>query len=379
MSFVLRINADAWRKHLNQTVAEFTNAGARVVPVVKGNGYGFRRENLIRECIALNVDCIAVGTIFEAREALASWNKDVVVLEPFTPSDTQSRQIWQEVTRGHAHRLIAIVASKDIASAAASGISRVRLEGETALHRFGMSSQDVDAVLNDIPDGMRIEGLTIHLSKTEPAIAHVAMLETPASASKSNGWLLESLGWLMAYHSIAADRDLPIFLSLSHVTAKDVEVLLSYKTTIANLTIEVRIGTQLWLGVPGALSVSGTVLAVHVAGLGHTKVGYTQVDSHGHDRMLVVSGGTSHGVALSAPSAPTTLRRRLIAIAQGLSEALGSVRSPFTHGGHHLVFAEPPHMHVSMLWTQDHNIAVGDELECRVRHTTAHFDIIEGL
>jgi hypothetical protein len=103
------------------------------------------------------------------------------------------------------------------------------------------------------------------------------------------------------------------------------------------------------------------------------------VDSHGHKRLIVVSGGTSHGVALAAPVNTRTLRKRAIAISEGISQALGKVRSPFIWKKENLVFAEPPHMHVSMLWCQDSAIKVGDELTCTIRNTTASFDQVIGL
>jgi hypothetical protein len=64
--------------------------------------------------------------------------------------------------------------------------------------------------------------------------------------------------------------------------------------------------------------------------------------------------------------------------------------SPFSWDGKRRWFAEPPHMQVSLLWLSADDVrvatgrggrvpAVGDELDCRVRHTTALFDRIIGL
>jgi hypothetical protein len=44
-----------------------------------------------------------------------------------------------------------------------------------------------------------------------------------------------------------------------------------------------------------------------------------------------------------------------------------------------LDFVEPPHMQVSMLWSDDMSIAVGDNLNCNVRNTTTSFDCVTGL
>jgi hypothetical protein len=95
--------------------------------------------------------------------------------------------------------------------------------------------------------------------------------------------------------------------------------------------------------------------------------------------LLIVSGGTSHGVALAAPVNRTSLRAKSVALAEGISEALGKIRSPFKLNGKNLPFAEPPHMHVSLLWCNDPKVKVGDQLECTVRNTTSNFDVIHGL
>ena len=66
--------------------------------------------------------------------------------------------------------------------------------------------------------------------------------------------------------------------------------------------------------------------------------------------LLVVGGGTSHGVAMAAPTPAASLRQRAIAAGTGALEATGRSRSPFQWGDKLLWFAEPPHMQVSMLW-----------------------------
>ncbi|MGB8380122.1 MAG: alanine racemase, partial [Dermatophilaceae bacterium] len=96
--------------------------------------------------------------------------------------------------------------------------------------------------------------------------------------------------------------------------------------------------------------------------------------SQGH--LVVVSGGTAHGVAMEAPTAAATVRQRAIAVAEGVMQAAGRVRSPFTVGGRFAWFVEPPHMQVSLLLLPE-KVAppqVGDTVSVRVRHTTLHAD-----
>ena len=133
----------------------------------------------------------------------------------------------------------------------------------------------------------------------------------------------------------------------------------------------------------------GTVLAVHQVAKGRA-VGYRQRRAPKDGLLVVVGGGTSHGVALEAPSPASSLRQRAVAAGTGALEASGRARSPFTWDGKRRWFAEPPHMQVSMLWLSAEDVrlavgkggrvpAVGDEIDCRVRHTTSAFDRIVGL
>jgi hypothetical protein len=97
--------------------------------------------------------------------------------------------------------------------------------------------------------------------------------------------------------------------------------------------------------------------------------------------VAVVSGGTSHGVALTAPRPARSARQRAAAAGSGALEAAGRFRSPFRlPSGGHAWFLEPPHMHVSMLRIPRGTIPppVGELLECDVRFTTVAPDAILG-
>lgn len=145
-----------------------------------------------------------------------------------------------------------------------------------------------------------------------------------------------------------------------------------------SVDFDLRVGTSLWLGAPAALSISGTILEIHDLD-GASQIGYQQVATNGRRRLIIVSGGTSHGVALAAPTPRSSFRKRGIAVAEGFAQAFGKVRSPFSARGHNLIFAEPPHMHVSLLWANDSSDKVGDKLVCNVRNTTTTFDQVLGL
>jgi hypothetical protein len=141
------------------------------------------------------------------------------------------------------------------------------------------------------------------------------------------------------------------------------------------VSLRPRIGTALWLGDRGALSPRATVLDAHHVSRGD-RVGYRQrrVPRGGH--VLVVSGGTAHGVGLEAPTAATSVRSRAVAAARGSLDAAGFALSPYRVGGRQRWFVEPPHMQVSMLFVPDGTAAppVGDEIGLDVRFTTTRFD-----
>ncbi|MGZ8758816.1 MAG: alanine racemase, partial [Aeromicrobium sp.] len=81
MPFALHVNSERWHRHLRT----FARATPGLVPVIKGNGYGFGRDLLARESEALVLGMIAVGTYGEVAGALESFSGDVMVLTPWRP------------------------------------------------------------------------------------------------------------------------------------------------------------------------------------------------------------------------------------------------------------------------------------------------------
>jgi hypothetical protein len=136
-----------------------------------------------------------------------------------------------------------------------------------------------------------------------------------------------------------------------------------------------RIGTAMWLGDRGSIRVCATVLDAHPVDRGDV-FGYRGRRAPVPGTILMVSGGTAHGIALEAPSGGATLRTRVARLAQGGLDAAGFVRSPYTVDGRLRLFAEPPHMQASMLFlTRGVRVPeVGDEVPVRVRFTTTSFD-----
>ncbi|MEN9741821.1 MAG: hypothetical protein RIR66_777 [Actinomycetota bacterium] len=379
MTFALTVDRALFEKNINSVIDEFKKVDAQVIPVIKGNGYGFTRRTLSHESTKLGVNRIAVGTVFELDQALTDFGNEIIVLEPFNPNDQATVKAWQHATKNNAHRIIAVIAGSHFAQAASAGIKFALVEGKTSTHRFGANPNEILGLINGDQHNIQIVGLNLHLPIVEPENLNKKYFDNSARINnkKISPRLNEILSWINSIAPRVNQMGWPLKLNLSHVSTKDVSQILDFASeNNLNIEVSVRLGTSLWLGSQKCLQVTGTVLEIHELTGDHEHVGYRQVDGHGHARLLVVSGGTAHGVALAAPASRTTLRSKAIALSEGISESLGKVRSPFKLGKKNLPFAEPPHMHVSLLWCEDRKVNVGDQLECTVRNTTATFDVI---
>ena len=379
MTFALTIDRKLFNKHLSTKLREFEKFGVTITPVVKGNGYGFGRRFLANEATVLGLNRIAIGTIYELDQALTDFGGEIVVLEPFNPLDVPASAAWEKAMQVGAHRVIANISGSYLAEASRVGIKKVFLEGKTSLHRFGLAIGELLSLTNDEHHNISVVGLSLHLPISDPTNVQLAQLETSAQVNsrKTSTRVIEVASWLTSFAALVEKTNWPLHLSLSHVDLNDVEQIYKIsKERNLNLSLEVRLGTSLWLGEPKALEVTGTVLEIHELTGDHEHIGYRQVDSHGNARLLVVSGGTAHGVALAAPTNRVSLKAKSVALAEGVAQALGKVRSPFKLNGKNLPFAEPPHMHVSLLWCEDKKVKVGDQLKCTVRNTTTTFDVI---
>lgn len=403
MTFTLRVDGPAWRQHtatvrdaLREAIRD-GGPGARLgdlVPVAKGNGYGLGLNRLAEESTRLGVDRLAVGTIFEVPAVASRYAGDILVLTPWDPRDVIATQRWADVEASdYADRVIRTIGDVYTARLIPPG-SRVLFEGITSMRRFGLLETELlafvatDAFHAALRAGnVRIEGLALHLPLAMPEIHHVA----PDVPRGTSARVLEVQGWSRTWRAALEELSrvqCPVgehanTLWVSHVTDDELRAVRSLEPDIA---INARVGTRLWLGDGAALSARGTILAVHQVSR-RFAVGYRQRKAKDDGLLIVVGGGTSHGVAMAAPTPAANLRQRAIAAGTGALEAAGRSRSPFSWDDKLLWFAEPPHMQVSMLWLPEaavregsaHGLrapSVGDTLDCRVRHTTALFDAV---
>ena len=113
-----------------------------------------------------------------------------------------------------------------------------------------------------------------------------------------------------------------------------------------------------------------TVLDVHPVERGDV-FGYRGRSAPKAGTILVVSGGTAHGIGLEAPTGSSSLKDRAATLARGGLDAAGFVRSPYSIGGKQRLFAEPRTCRPACC-SCPHGAPVpeiGDEVDVRVRYT----------
>jgi hypothetical protein len=341
VALTLYVKRDRWRSHLDKVLA----ANPGLVPVAKGTGYGVGLRHLADEADSLGVGILAVGQYDEVATVSAVFTGSFLVLTPWRP--------FHDVPLSDGRLIHTVSRLQDLRELAESGHRlRLVLEHVTSMLRHGMSTAELlDAIriVVEHPD-LILEGLTLHLPLSEAS--EVAEVET----------ILAALG----------EADFAGTVFVSHLSTEEIGRLAGAHP---RLTFRPRIGTDLWLGDRGALSVESEVLDVHPLAKGQT-FGYRGRTARSAGTLLVVSGGSTHGVGLEAPVASTGARSRFRHAAKATLESVGYARSPFFIGDAQCMFAEPPHMQVSLILVPEGVRApeVGDLVSVRVRFTTTHVD-----
>ncbi|WGL52531.1 alanine racemase [Nocardioides sp. BP30] len=348
MTLQLTVDGTRWREHL-RSVLEQTPG---LVPVAKGNGYGFTVGRLARRAEWLGCDTLAVGTYGELEEAASRFHGDLLVLTPWRPYEPT-------LDPALSHRVIHTVSrSADLGDLLARQPgARVVLERMTSMRRHGLAAADLWALAGQARNRARLEGVAIHL---------------PMGAQGAN--LAEARALMTDIIGAGGNGTVAPIVWVSHLTATELATL---RHQYADLTIRPRVGTGLWLGDRGALEVTAVVQDVHPIHRGDT-FGYRGRSTLRSGHLIIASGGTAHGLGLTAPNGAGSLRARANAAARGGLDAVGLVRSPYFLDGQQLVFAEPPHMQASMLLLP-HGARVpevGERIPVRVRYTTTTFDEI---
>ncbi|GHC76168.1 alanine racemase [Streptomyces flavofungini] len=340
MALTLYVDTARWRAHQKHMLEQFPG----IVPVCKGNGYGFGHERLAEEATRFGSDVLAVGTTYEAARIKDWFGGDLLVLTPFRrgeePVPLPDRVIRSVSSIDGVHGLVG---------------ARVVIEVMSSMKRHGVSEQDLPLLHAAIED-VRLEGFAIHL---------------PLDRTDGSDAVEEVIAWM---DRLRAAR-LPLHtMFVSHLKAGELARL---QQQFPQTRFRARIGTQLWLGDHHATEYRGAILDVTRVVKGD-RFGYRQQKVASDGWLVVVAGGTSHGVGLEAPKALHGMMPRAKGVARAGLATVNRNLSPFVWGDKQRWFAEPPHMQVSLLFVPSDapEPQVGEELVAHLRHTTTQFDRI---
>jgi len=239
----LTIRSTMWRSHVAQLAATVDG----LVPVVKGNGYGFGRAQLAAVAAEIS-DTIAVGNVHELADMPA--DVDCVVLTPALAAPSTPSPI---LTVGSAQHIAAL----------GGWNGRVLVKLASAMHRFGRGVELVDEARRG---GLDVVGVSVH-----PALAGTPQ-DHAADTTRATA---------------AVPADLAVWVSHLDPT--------TYAALPSTHDYRLRLGTTLWHGDKSTLRLEADVLDVHPVGAGET-AGYrlAPVPSNGH--LVVVGAGTANGV-----------------------------------------------------------------------------------
>ena len=282
MPLRLTVQRAAWQAHIDHMAATVDG----LVPVVKGNGYGFGRATLHPLIKGLS-DYVCVGTIRELDH----------VAERVTPVVLTPSLVPPPLTAVPA---ILTVGSMGDVDALARWQGRVIVKLQSSMHRYGAPRDELQAVVTAATaGGLDVVGYALHL---------------PLAGSDADR-RAEIDGWLDQ-----VDPRQPLWLS--HLQPQSYAAL---RSAHPHRQFRLRLGTSLWHGDKSALQLHANVTAVHAVRAGE-RAGYrlTEIQSDGF--LVLIDAGSAHGVS-----------------------PLDGGASPFHFARSRLPLLEPPHMHTSMV------------------------------
>jgi len=313
----LSVDSSSWNLHFHEVAKSLLN----VVPVVKGNGYGFGRQTLMSHAASIANE-IAVGTVFEAHDVPA--NCTAIVLTPAGRELPESLPQTAVLTVGSLQHI------ENLKNNSWRGSVVVKLR--SSMNRYGANKDELTNLLAEIKNaGLTQVGWSIH----------------PPLDGEPSDHLAEIKNWMLQISS-----DLPWFIS--HTNAVNANKL---RKEFSKNKIRVRSGTSLWLGDKSMIKLTADVLDIRSVKKGET-VGYRNVEITSDSTIAMIGVGTSHGVHL-----------------------VGAELSPFHFNQQRLELVEPSHMHTSMVLIPkgDKLPQVGDNIDVQQPLTRVYPDIISWI
>jgi alanine racemase len=239
----LTIKTALWRSH----VARIAGSVDGLVPVVKGNGYGFGRRWLAATAAEF-ADTIAVGTVHELAD-VPTGVLAVVLTPTLTPPATTEAMLT--------------VGNREHVEALAGWQGRVLVKLASSMQRYGRTSELIDTAR---AAGLTVAGVSIH----------------PPLAGSADDHATEIV-------KLMDDIDPATEVWVSHL---DPATFAELPTTHR---FRLRLGTMLWLGDKSMLQLTADVLDVRQVRRGDV-AGYrlVEIDTDGH--LVMIGAGSAHGV-----------------------------------------------------------------------------------
>lgn len=320
----LTVDTAAWEQHIASVVA----AVPGLVPVVKGNGYGFGRGLLVERAAAF-ADTVAVGTIHELdvaprRDAASGDCCDIVVLTPtLRPPTPAHTDIDIDIDP-----ILTVSSPAHVDALTGDGRRRrVLVKLATSMRRYGIDPERLtDLVERARSAGLDMIGVALHL---------------PLAGSDEQR-VDEILGLLPRIDPVHE-------VWLSHLGPD------AYAALPATHRYRLRLGTLLWHGDKSMLHLTAEVLDTRPVTAGGT-AGYHRTPLPTEGTLIMIGAGTAHGV-----------------------HPLPDGRSPFHHARTRLALLEPPHMHTSMAFVPAGSPVpdIGQRVDVQRPLTTTNVDEID--
>ena len=257
MALRLTVQRAAWESHVDSIAAQIDG----LVPVVKGNGYGFGRATL-HPIAATISDHVCVGTIHELDGVAAGITPVVLTPTLVAPSSKA---------------VVLTIGSGDQIEALSGWRGRVVVKLRSSMQRYGATPAELEQVAIDaVGAGLDIVGYSLHLPLAGSDIDRLDEIEL---------WL----GHL--------DPQYPLWLS--HLQPQAYAAL---GNSHADRSFRLRLGTRLWHGDKSFVHLNADTVAVHSIRAGE-RAGYQLTPVAADSHLVLVSAGSAHGVAALADGA----------------------------------------------------------------------------
>ena len=323
-----------------------------LVPVAKGNGYGFAVGRLARKAAAGSAcDTLAVGTYDELPEVAAALRRRPAGAHPVAAVRRRARARGLPAAPGRPHRRAGSPTSP--ACSTREPDARFVLERLTSMRRHGMTARSCAR-----PPPRCSRPPTATGSRASPSTCRSPAAPTSAEVAPPD----ERRGRRRARRRRTALGQPP------HRRRARLAAHVATPTS----SVRPRIGTALWLGDRGALRSPrpcSTSTRSSAATCSATAAGRAP-EGRPHPRRQPAAPPTASGSRRPPATAPCAPAPRPWPAAASTRSASCARRSRSTASTR--LFAEPPHMQASMLFLPHgpRVPAVGDEVDVRVRFTT---------